>query len=519
MSRLMTNNERVRFDSSPRSYTSLLNRGQFILGPPVDVADWRTMPLENGTRLAFHPDLSVTRVTGTGITLTLAGFMLDPLFPERTDEEILRGLVRGCAGIDELIVRTARFGGRWALIASDGERRIVLNDAIGLRQVFYAPDERSGACWAASQPKLLADLLGLAISEPAARFMDSYAFRRQHEGWWPGDTTPYREVRHLLPNHCLDLASGRAVRWWPKGPLPRLAVDEAAGRVAVMLRGLLRAAAHRFELAIPVTAGLDSRVVLAASRDVRDRAVYFTLRQARMADDSADLAIPPRLLARLGLEHEIVRAAASTSAEFSGFFKRHVFLAHDHYGPDAEAIFEHYALRRVVVTGSGAEIGRSDFLERIRPRQPLSAGYLAYIRGFGGNGFVIEANRAWLKGLGPLHGVSAIELFEWEQEHGNWLAMTQLEFDTAWREIIAAYNCREILTSLLAVHERHRRAPRYTLFRRIVERLWPEVLSEPVNPHKAGRLPALRRCLARWRTACRLYASDARTPSAGAGGS
>lgn len=515
----MADNYSVRFDTSHRNFDSLLHRGQFILGPPVDVAGWPTMVLEGGVRLTFHPDLSVTRVSGAGVALTLAGFMLDPVFPGRTDVEILRSLADGCARVEDIVARTAGLGGRWALIASDRKRRIVLNDAIGLRQLFYTIDARSGACWAASQPKLLADLLDFRVSEAAARFMDSYAFRRQQEFWWPGDTTPYREVRHLLPNHCLDLESGRAERYWPKRPLPRLGVEEGAERVAATLRGLLLAAAERFELAIPVTAGLDSRLVLAASRDIRHRAVYFTVRQGRMADDSADLSIPPRLLARLGLEHETIRAAASMSAEFSSFFKRHVFLAHDHYGADAEAIYAHFALRRVAVTGSGAEIGRSPYLEFIRPRQPLSPGYLAYVKGYGGNDFVIEANRAWLNGLGPLHGTSAIELYEWEQEHGNWLAMTQLEFDTAWRDIIAAYNCRDVLANLLAVHDRHRRAPGYTLFRRIIEKLWPEVLCEPINPHKVERLPGLRRCLARWRTACRLYASGARKPSADAGGS
>jgi len=66
--------------------------------------------------------------------------------------------------------------------------------------------------------------------------------------------------------------------------------------------------------------------------------------------------------------------------------------------------------------------------------------------------------------------------------------MTQLEFDIAWRESITPYNCRDVLTTLLGVDERHRRAPDYALFRRLIERLWPEVLQEPINPRSRQSL-------------------------------
>ncbi len=66
--------------------------------------------------------------------------------------------------------------------------------------------------------------------------------------------------------------------------------------------------------------------------------------------------------------------------------------------------------------------------------------------------------------------------------------MTQLEFDIAWREIITPYNCRDVLTTMLGVDERYRCAPDYTLFKRLIDRLWPEVLSEPINPHKPKTL-------------------------------
>ena len=68
---------------------------------------------------------------------------------------------------------------------------------------------------------------------------------------------------------------------------------------------------------------------------------------------------------------------------------------------------------------------------------------------------------------------------EWESDYRNWLAMTQLEFDIAWRETFTPYNCREVFATTLGVDERwYRKAPDYVLFRRAIRKAWPELLSD-----------------------------------------
>jgi hypothetical protein len=249
------------------------------------------------------------------------------------------------------------------------------------------------------------------------------------------------------------------------------------------MSGLLRAALARFELALGMTAGIDSRLVLAAARPVRDRLRYVTLRQAKMPDDSADIVVPSRLLAKLGLKHEIVRAAVCTSPEFGWVFKRSVWLAHDHYSADAEAVRTWGGHGRVAVTGSGAEIGRCAFpRHRWRARRfGMSAEQLARLE-YMDHPYATRCFEEWLDGLNGHRHVPLLDLFEWEQGHGNWLAMTQLEFDTAWHDIVTPYNCRALLTTLLSVDERLRRAPQYLLAHAAIRRAWPELLCEPINP-------------------------------------
>jgi hypothetical protein len=297
---------------------------------------------------------------------------------------------------------------------------------------------------------------------------------------------------HLLPNHALDLCDNSCQRYWPTRPLPETAFADGLARAADLLRGLMRAAGQRFELVIGMTAGMDSRIVLAASRDIQAELEGVTIRQGRMPDDHQDLVVAARLLGELGIPHRVLKASPGMSAEFSRAFKQNVFLAHDHYGPDAEAILGCFGRRKVVVTGSGAEVARESFRTRIdATKGTFSATELAALQWMGEHEFAVNSFNQWLDGVGELHNVHMLDLFCWEQAHGNWLAATQMEFDLAWRDIFTPFNCREFQEIMLAVDKRHRGSPDNRIFRGLIETLWPALLDEPINPAKSrgrGRL-------------------------------
>lgn len=473
----------------------ILHRGQFVLGRrfPRHFTAWTRYPVADGLVLAAHPELFVTQVARAGAALTLIGYLLDPDDPEADDKDILTRLLPACSSVTQLLAATSRLGGRWALVAMCGDGVHLFTDPLGLRQVHFAAPVAGADVWALSQPGLAIDALGMEVDPAALEFIDSYAFRAFPEYRWPGFGAPVHGLRHLLPNHVLDLKRGIATRYWPDQALPRLGLDEAVERMTRLLRGLILAAGARYELALSLTAGIDSRLALAASREIRERLCYVTVRQARMADGAADLWVPARLLAKLGLRHEIIRARGSMSADFSWAFKRSAFLAHDHYGPDAEAILAHFERRKVAVTGSGGEVGRCSFRAQLpwSAYRRITAADLARLQHMD-HPYAIERFEEWLADAQARANVKLLDLFEWEQGHGNWLAATQLEFDMAWRDIFTPYNCRALLVTLLAVDERLRRAPDYLLFNRAIRQLWPELLSEPINPGR--RCSVLARC-------------------------
>lgn len=484
-----TGGERWRADAAPSS--SVLHWGQFLLGPEdVELpAGWVSRRLSNGAWLGTHPELPVHRATAGESELVLIGYVLDPREPEATDTQILERLLRETDSLSQLLRASAGLGGRWALVAFTRDGAHAFTDALGLRQVFHTRAAEHGGVWVMSQPGLALECLGSSFDPAAVAFVDSYAFRAAPEYRWPGAESPVAGLRHLLPNHVLDLCTGQVARYWPDGPLDPLRPSEAIERAVELLRGLVHAAALRYELALSLTAGLDSRLVLAAARDVRERLSYVTVRQARMPDHHDDIRVPARLLARIGLPHEVIRARAAMSASFSWAYKRNVLYAHDHYGADAEAILQHFGRRKIAMTGSGAEVGRCSFRRELplSDYRRITAGHLAHLQRMY-HPYARRCFEEWLADAAPRANVKLLDLFEWEQGHGNWLAMTQLEFDTAWRDIFTPYNCRELLTTFLAAPERLRSAPDYPLFKQMIRHLWPELLCEPINPNKRGRL-------------------------------
>jgi hypothetical protein len=276
------------------------------------------------------------------------------------------------------------------------------------------------------------------------------------------------------------------MRYWPHVPLPEVSPEEAIEKGCRILRGLMKSAALRFDLALSVTAGLDSRLVLAASREISNAMSFMTVREISMSEDHPDIATPAQLLAQLGLKHEVVKSGLLFDNGFVEIFRRNVSVPHYVYAPDAQAILAHYGRRKVAVTGSTSEVSRSSFRAHLsRPGDTgITLSNCSQLQQMGDHPFALLHYDQWLSGIGDHYNVDVLNLFEWELDDGNWLAMCQLEFDIAWKDIFTPFNCRELITTLLALDYRHMRPPAYALYMKMITALWPEILNVPVNPHK-----------------------------------
>jgi hypothetical protein len=457
-------------------------RRQFLLGParPRSIDGWQSTTVAPGSLLESGADLTVAQARVGDRELTILGFILDPTDPSRDDGDIARELV-SVASLDALPLATSRFSGRWAIIARHGGAGLVFTDPAGLRQVHYALD-RSGQIWCASQARLLARVLDLPVDDDADEFARSVYFRSYAEPFWPGEASRYRGVLRLLPNHTLDLRSGRVARFWPTHALRRDPTADPVHDLAALLQGSLLAASRRAPLALALTAGWDSRTLLAASHGLAADLLCFTIDNRVGGDNGIDVRIARRVTGRSGVRHLVIDGQAVEPGFFDAF-QASVDTPHRYCAGHAWGLLRDLPAGRLAVTGNLSELGRSYFQTHY-PGLPITARGFANVLNMQRSPWAVATIGRWLDDAMPVaarYGFDPVDLFHWELYCGTWLAAGQAEWDMA-TDTFSPFNGRLVLETVLSVDPARRKLPENVLHRDLMRELWPEVLAEPINP-------------------------------------
>ncbi|MBK8211773.1 MAG: hypothetical protein IPK78_19290 [Rhodospirillales bacterium] len=368
------------------------------------------------------------------------------------------------------------------------DHHTLLNDAFGLRQLVYTVGVKKG--WYASDPALLADLLNLKPDPEAEKFLQLIKIGMgMREYYFPGDVTRYAEVKHLQANHFLDLKEHSHHRFFPCDPIEEQPLEDVAHRAATMLRNIVEGAHERFPLALALTAGMDSRLVLAATKSISQNVLYYTIAHPlRMKDQAVpssdpDIKIAARLCAKLGLSHQVVPArAVIDGTEFSKLLAQHTSMPHRFFGEGAQGLLQEFRERRVALTGSCSETARLKWYRKAN-LDTVTADKIAdlYGWGLGNEAFVRRTIDEWLATAKPrceATGFQLLDLFYWEYKMGRWLAQALIEQDLA-QETLCPFDCRELITTMMATQWKDRSFyTNFRLQRAMLAELWPECLSE-----------------------------------------
>lgn len=468
---------------------ALRHRRQFLLGSSCVESHqgWQRLRVREGLWLTAHPDLAIRRVERGSRSITLLGFLFDSERPASSEDEILDSLLAALAErptFADWVPSTYGLSGRWVLVLDDGTRVRLFSDPMGLRTVFYTDPACTGERWCATQPGLIARVLGLETDPVAiSEYVDSDAVRAWGEAFFPADTTGYRAVRRVLANHVLDVASGECRRFWPDRPLGTVSLEAGAAQGAERLRTIMRTAATRCPLALGLSGGWDSRVLFAATRDIAQEVHYYTYSRAV---ETVDATVAGDLLSKFGLVQHRVQIAAEMTEPFAGIFRDQFPFAHEGCGRAIQALHEQLPAGRLNVTGNAAEITRVRFRLPVG-ENAVTARHLARFTSFEFADsleripFVVDAWQRWLDGLGNTHDVHVLDLFYWEHWGASFAGMDQTETDLAV-DTLTPFNCRSLLALLLAIPEVHRDHDHPVHYELMIRRLWPEALGVPVNP-------------------------------------
>ncbi len=363
------------------------------------------------------------------------------------------------------------FGGRFAVVLADGEHQRVYLDPCGSLSAVYCPHQSVVASTsnlipfdAHSRDRLD---LALAIGIPYT------------EGMYPFALTSRYGVERMLPNHFLDLREWCAIRHWPKAPLAESsAVDESVAEIATIVKRQIAAITTAVPTYLPLTAGLDSRMLLACSRQVASRLELFT----RAIDDrnaTVDCDTARRIARRFNLKHLTLPMVEATDRDLEEWMFRIAYSTSEIRGRQCATMYKQLPGGHAVIGGQAGEIARGYYwCEGDTEATVITPERLIDICACPLDEETLARARAWLDDVPADNALRVLDLFFVEQDMGGWAGiLPYAECDPGFPIFPLCH--RRIVEHMLTLPLSYRRSGR--LGWDIIEREWPELLEWPIN--------------------------------------
>lgn len=437
-------------------------------------------------KLYTHPDLTKFFRSNKTIEVVLLGHILDPKNHNLTESDILGEIVENPTpeGIADILYGLS---GRFVLIVKLEERLLFFNDACGLRSFFYTQYEYE--LQIASQPLLLQLVTGDIISkkERYDSFFDSDYGKNSKENWFPSGTSLYQNVYHLVPNHYLDSFTLKQTRYWPVKKHEINDYDTSLEKFSTLLQNIIVGGSKKYKLALGVTAGFDSRIILSTCKPIKDKMLFYTLKYRDMTNKSRDIKIPVKLNKVMHFNHKVMDCQIPTDKNFAEIYESNSDMAHlDDWGFIAYGISKNLPEGTMAIKGSCSETGRCYFYKSGKhPELKSGLELLKYNPKWKGIPFIENQLNRWYNEISnpkTNKGYPILDLFHWEVSTGSWQTQNQLEWDIV-HETYTPFNNRELLDIMLTIDTKFRSKQNdYQIYRDTINKFWPEVLTQPVNP-------------------------------------
>jgi hypothetical protein len=365
------------------------------------------------------------------------------------------------------------FGGRFAVMLLGGRHTRIYLDPCGLLSLVYCAHQKV----VASTPNLIPYDRRTGDRVALAREMGIPYTNAMYPLW----LTPRHNIDRLLPNHYLDLGNWQGVRHWPKKPLHgEASAAEAAATIATITKRNIRAVVSSTPTYLRLTAGQDSRMLLACARGVADRVELLTL---PIPDDGASIDVDTaRRIARWSrLRHIVPKFETPKQEDLDEYMFRISYGTGEYRGWQAATMFKRvnpaYAqldggvggLERI---GEVLDPGETKF-SKITPERLICRCQAPH------STLTLSTIKQWLETVPVDNAFHILDLFEIEQRLGCWAGVWSYAECDGPGFVLFPMCHREIIERMMTLPADVRISG--TLMKQIIEAEWPELLAWPFN--------------------------------------
>ena len=257
--------------------------------------------------LFTHPTVTVYVYEGESRTFLLLGHAYNPFTMESREEDILARL-DSMYGSNNYLDYFDQLTGMFFYAVIEGKTITALSDCAGEYGAYYA--KISGHFYYSSYSQMIADICHLKEDTYVTKLKKGRFFH-MYGRFLPGNLSPYREVRRILPNTQVVCKNGSFAieRIYPRAPYEELTgerYNEQVKKIGQILYNTLSLITKKWEMpAISLTGGTDSQTTLACTGDLQNAFRYFSYISLPREETDANAAAA--ICKALGLQHEIFR--------------------------------------------------------------------------------------------------------------------------------------------------------------------------------------------------------------------
>ena len=413
------------------------------------------------------------------------GYVTDALCGTRSEKEIVESIIPNVS-CDEssLTSLTEMLGGRWVCFCRIKDVMYVWNDACSLKQVFYDTALVNREMCVASQARYIAFVANRSEDSSAKQFFE--IAKKEPEFSFPLNATLYSSIKRLLPNHYLSSRCSTSMRMRNTPPFGRLPyTQESVERISVWLENNTTSAAINRQLVVTITGGLDSRMALATCANIKNSIRAITIRYLDMPEHHHDLVISSEYCKLASVKHDII-TCSSLNEDFVFKYRQHSEHAHEYWIQMSQCLEENGLGDYLLVKGSCNEVFQNPV--GVLHKKMVTPKILCKLFNIPITPFSLSTIEEWLLDAeGASSDIDLLSLFYWEHRMGSWFAECVNESDCVG-DTFTPFNVRAILLSLSTVPLKARVAPKFKIYRDILEYMENSATSIPINPGRYSTL-------------------------------
>lgn len=446
--------------------------GQFVL-----TRDQRFIPKKWNTRekaswvLATHPSLPITDMhTKSGSHLGwLIGYPITSSF-ELCPKEIVFPLGEKENLQDQAIESNLyEIGGRFVGIFLSGDFSRLYSDPCGSLSVVYS----LRVPVIASTPSLIDSDLHQWDQEliTALKMPDSGL-------WYPSGLTPRKFVSRLLPNHYLDLSNWQSIRHWPNesGLETDAAPAESVKKIVSIVSGNISAVANKHPPYLNLTAGRDTRKVLACARANLDRIQFFTFFPGK---ETVDSHIACLLSSKLNLKHILLPIEYANKNQLDNWLFRTGYCVSGEIWKIHQTQ-RHLDVDRSLLPGISGEVEKGQkWEENDYKKSNIDAKELLNRYSIPTYRKILTKTEEWLAEISHFNALFILDLMHIEQRLGCWGGPQAYGANDFFRCVILPFSHRQVFESMLTLPFEYRKRKQLTID--MCKQEWPELLGLPFN--------------------------------------